>query len=76
MASLGLKDEEIKEFADPLHWVKYFPPLAIADLKAMGCKVDWRRSFITTDLNPYFDSHVRWQYLHYKNRNKVKFGKR
>jgi leucyl-tRNA synthetase len=28
----------------------------------MGCGVDWRRSFITTDMNPYYDSFVRWQF--------------
>ena len=26
-------------------------------------KVDWRRSFITTDANPFYDSFVRWQFL-------------
>lgn len=76
MSGLGLSDEEIKKFSDPLHWINYFPPLAIADLKSMGAKVDWRRSFITTDINPYYDSFVRWQYIRLKERNKVKFGKR
>ena len=28
----------------------------------MGCGVDWRRSFITTDANPYYDSFVQWQF--------------
>ncbi|PVD35216.1 hypothetical protein C0Q70_06497 [Pomacea canaliculata] len=76
MASLGLSDEEIREFTDPAHWLKYFPPLAQADLRSMGIKVDWRRSFITTDANPYYDSFVRWQFIRLKERNKVKFGKR
>ncbi|CAB4020577.1 Leucine--tRNA ligase, cytoplasmic, partial [Paramuricea clavata] len=39
-------------------------------------KVDWRRSFITTDVNPYYDSFVRWQFLTLKDRGKIKFGKR
>lgn len=39
-------------------------------------QVDWRRSFITTDVNPYYDSFVRWQFLTLKERNKIKFGKR
>lgn len=38
--------------------------------------MDWRRTFITTDANPYFDSFVTWQYRHLKERNKVKYGKR
>jgi leucyl-tRNA synthetase len=39
MLSLGLKDEEIKQFADPLHWLEYFPPLAVSDLKSIGIHV-------------------------------------
>ncbi|WJX37466.1 leucine--tRNA ligase [Trifolium repens] len=34
-----------------------------------GC--DWRRSFITTDMNPYFDSFVRWQMRKLKLSGKV-----
>jgi leucyl-tRNA synthetase len=45
---------------DTDHWLKYFPPLAQQHLTLMGCGVDWRRSFITTDMNPYYDSFVRW----------------
>ncbi|CAG5126753.1 unnamed protein product, partial [Candidula unifasciata] len=76
MASMGLTDDEIKKFADPMYWLGYFPPHWMSDLKRMGAKVDWRRSFITTDANPYFDSFVRWNFLRFKERNKVKFGKR
>lgn len=47
---------------DPAHWLHYFPPLAKRDLIAMGCGIDWRRSFITTDYNPYYDSFVQWQF--------------
>lgn len=42
----------------------------------MSVKVDWRRSFITTDANPYYDSFVRWQFTKLKEMNKIKFGKR
>ncbi|KFM68479.1 Leucine--tRNA ligase, cytoplasmic, partial [Stegodyphus mimosarum] len=76
MQSLGLKDEEIKKFSDAEHWLQYFPPLAISDLKSMGVKVDWRRTFITTDCNPYYDSFVRWQFIRLKERGKIQFGKR
>ena len=44
------------------HWLQYFPPQAVRDIRAMGCGVDWRRSFITTDVNPYYDSFIRWQF--------------
>ncbi|KAI1903034.1 hypothetical protein AGOR_G00023010 [Albula goreensis] len=76
MKSLGLRDEDIMKFADAAHWLEYFPPLAVQDLKSMGIKVDWRRSFITTDVNPYYDSFVRWQFITLKERKKIKFGKR
>lgn len=76
MQTLGLKDEDIKQFADATYWLDYFPPLAVKDLKSIGLHVDWRRAFITTDANPFFDSFVRWQFQHLKARNKIKYGKR
>ncbi|CAB3401861.1 unnamed protein product [Caenorhabditis bovis] len=76
MQSLGLSDDEIRKFADPLHWLYYFPPHCIADLKKMGIKVDWRRSFITTDVNPYYDSFIRWQFNQLRALKKIDFGKR
>ncbi|KAF5826962.1 hypothetical protein DUNSADRAFT_1660 [Dunaliella salina] len=44
------------------HWLRYFPPLAKEHLAMIGCGIDWRRSFITTDRNPFYDSFVRWQF--------------
>ncbi|KAK7079178.1 hypothetical protein SK128_001482 [Halocaridina rubra] len=76
MKSLGLDDEEIKHFTDEDHWLGYFPPHCISDLKRVGVHVDWRRSFITTDRNPYFDAFVRWQFIRLRERGKIKFGKR
>ncbi|XP_059397712.1 leucine--tRNA ligase, cytoplasmic-like [Carassius carassius] len=76
MKSLGLRDDDIVKFAEAEHWLEYFPPLAVEDLKKMGLKADWRRSFITTDVNPFYDSFVRWQYITLKERKKIKFGKR
>ncbi|XP_076749631.1 leucyl-tRNA synthetase [Xylocopa sonorina] len=76
MQTLGLKHEDIKKFADASYWLEYFPPLAVEDLKSIGLHVDWRRTFITTDANPFYDSFVRWQFLHLKARNKIKYGKR
>lgn len=39
----GISEDEIPKFADSLHWLDYFPPLAKRDISAMGCGVDWRR---------------------------------
>ncbi|XP_050299958.1 leucine--tRNA ligase, cytoplasmic [Anthonomus grandis grandis] len=76
MESMGMKSEEIKKFAEADYWLDYFPPLAVRDLDAFGIHVDWRRTFITTDVNPFYDSFVRWQFLRLKERNKIEFGKR
>ncbi|XP_050441148.1 leucine--tRNA ligase, cytoplasmic [Adelges cooleyi] len=77
MKSLGFEDnEQIRSFEDPLTWLSYFPPLAVEDLKSIGLHVDWRRTFITTDENPFFDSFVRWQFLRLQEGNKIKYGKR
>lgn len=39
MRSLGLSDQDIEKFANADHWLEYFPPLAVQDLKRMGVKV-------------------------------------
>lgn len=39
MRSLGLSDQDIEKFANAEHWLEYFPPLAVQDLKRMGVKV-------------------------------------
>ncbi|XP_065833343.1 leucine--tRNA ligase, cytoplasmic-like isoform X1 [Oscarella lobularis] len=76
MRAMGVLDEEIGKFAEAEYWLKYFPPLAESDLRSLGLKVDWRRSFITTDANPYYDSFVRWHFMTLKKGNRIKFGKR
>lgn len=72
----GIPEEEIAEFADCGHWLRFFPPLAVRDLKSMGCGIDWRRSFITTDVNPYYDSFVRWQFEVLHKQGKIVKDKR
>ena len=42
----------------------------------MGCGIDWRRSFITTDRNPYYDSFVRWQFELLRRQGRVVKDKR
>ena len=43
MQASGIADEEIPFFADSMHWLNYFPPLAKRDVALLGCQVDWRR---------------------------------
>ncbi|KAK3679618.1 cytosolic leucyl tRNA synthetase [Vermiconidia calcicola] len=76
MLALGIPVEEIHRFSDPQYWLEYFPPLWKRDLTDLGCRVDWRRSMVTTDANPYYDSFVRWQMNRLKEMGKIRFGKR
>lgn len=62
LKAMGIPEEEISKFTDPIYWTEYFPPLTKKDLKNFGTAVDWRRSFITTDINPYYDAFVKWQF--------------
>ena len=39
MQSLGLTDDEIRPFAEPAHWLGYFPPHCKQDLTGLGLKV-------------------------------------
>lgn len=75
MKQLGLSEKQIKEFSDPKKWVEYFPKEAEKDLRALGLSIDWRRSFITTSLNPYYDKFIRWQFGKLKEKGYVVKGK-
>lgn len=72
----GIAESDIANFANPLAWLRFFPHENIRDLKSFGLRVDWRRSFITTEENPYYDSFIRWQFNKLRKFNKIKFGKR
>ncbi|KAJ4297656.1 cytosolic leucyl tRNA synthetase [Kalmusia sp. IMI 367209] len=76
MLAQGIPLEDIHKFADPYHWIEYFPPLAKRDLIAFGARMDWRRQFTTTDANAYFDSFVKWQMRKLKDMGKIIFAKR
>jgi leucyl-tRNA synthetase len=71
-----IPEDEIPKFHDPLYWLKYFPPHAMADLKRFGMNIDWRRSFITTDVNPFYDAFVTWQLNKLNEHGRVVRGKR
>ena len=73
---MEVPDEEIAEFVNPLKWLEYFPPYGKKDLSAYGSCIDWRRSFITTEVNQYYDKFVRWQFNILKQKGLVVFGKR
>ncbi|KAF2017995.1 leucyl-tRNA synthetase-like protein [Aaosphaeria arxii CBS 175.79] len=76
MLALGIPKDQIHRFADAYYWVDVFPELGKQHLSKFGLRIDWRRSFVTTDANPYYDSFVRWQMNKLKELGKIKFGKR
>lgn len=75
LKDLGIIDKEIKKFEDPKYWVEYFVPYAEKDFKGMGISVDWRRSFVTTSLNLWYDKFIKWQFNKLKSKNYVIKGK-
>ncbi|MCJ1366425.1 cytosolic leucyl tRNA synthetase [Acarospora aff. strigata] len=76
MLALGIPREEIHRFADAGYWLEYFPPICERDLDSFGARIDWRRKFVTTDANPYYDTFVRWQMNRLKELNKIQYGTR
>lgn len=76
MLNMGICESEIKEFTDPKYWGKYFPEIAKKTLQRFGIGYDPRRSFITTDANPFYDRFVKWQFLNLYKKNALKFGTR
>lgn len=72
----GIPDDMISSFSDPAKWVEYFPKKGMEDLSRYQPHIDWRRSFHTTDMNPYFDSFVRWQFNKLKSLGYIDFGMR
>ena len=76
LRQMGIPDSEIPRFTDPNYWLEYFPPYGQTDLERFGVAVDWRRSFITTDRNAYYDSFIKWQFRKLREAGKIKFGNR
>ncbi|KAI9852077.1 MAG: cytosolic leucyl tRNA synthetase [Thelocarpon superellum] len=76
MLAVGIPKNEIHRFADPQYWLTFFPPLCKRDLTNFGARIDWRRSFVTTDANPYYDAFVRWQMIRLRELKKIRRGVR
>ncbi len=74
MRSMGFSDEEIEKFSDTTYWIKFFPKEFKKDFKNAGASIDWRREFITTELNPYYDKFIKWQFRKLKEKNYVVKG--
>lgn len=76
MLKMGINQSIIPKFTNPRYWCEYFPQCAIKSLDNIGISYDPSRTFITTDINPYYDRFVRWQFDILHKKNVLKFGKR
>jgi leucyl-tRNA synthetase len=76
MKSMGFADKEIKKFGEVKHWIDTFVPAAQEDLGRLGASIDWRRSFITTDLNSRYDKFIKWQFTKLREKGFVEKGER
>jgi len=74
--NMGVSREEIPKFVDPYYWGIYFPEKAKEDLKLFNLSADFTRSFITTDVNPQFDSFVKWQFNQLNHKGYLFHGKK
>ncbi len=70
----GIAEGDIPRFADPLKWIEFFPQQWRQDVDRLGLAVDWRRQFHTTDINPYYDAFIRWQFRQLKEMGLVRKG--
>jgi len=59
----GLSDEQIKDFMKGPEFVaRFWMGKWTEHLKQAGASIDWRRSFITTQMTPTFSRFIEWQF--------------
>ena len=76
MKDMGFSDKETEKFSDIQYWADIFVPAAKKDFSRLGNSVDWRRSFITTSMNPHYDKFICWQFRKLKEKELVVTGER
>jgi leucyl-tRNA synthetase len=74
LKEMDLTEEHIEKMGDPVYWTEFFPGETRKDVSRLGASVDWRRSFITTELNPLYDAFVQWQFNRLRELNYVVKG--
>jgi len=75
LTDMGIPSKEVSKFSDPVYWTKVFPKAAEEDFRKLGASVDWRRSFITTYLNPQYDKFIAWQFNTLRKKGYIDKGK-
>jgi leucyl-tRNA synthetase len=73
---IGVLEDDLHKFSEPEFWLEYFPPYAQSDLEKLGINIDFRRSFITTEKQKYYDKFIEWHMNKLKEHNFIHFGKR
>ena len=71
----GFTEKDFPKFENPEHWIKVFGKQWFEDLNELGFSIDWRRNFITTSLNPYYDKFIQWQFRKLKEKGLVAKGR-
>ena len=75
LEQMGISGDLAESLENPKTWTEHFPEHAKNDLQNLGVAVDWRRSFITTDMNPAYDAFIKWQFNKLKSRDFLRKGK-
>lgn len=76
LQQVGIPKEDIPKFANPTHWLEYFPEKGKEDLENFGVGVDFSRSFITTERQKFYDAFIQWHFNKLRKAGKLKYGKR
>lgn len=76
LLDMKVKKEDIIKFMEPTYWVTYFSDITKTDILDLNIHADFTRSFYTTNMNPYYDSFVKWQFDYLLKRGYVYKGKR
>jgi leucyl-tRNA synthetase len=76
MIKMGIPIDDIRNFVEPKYWGEFFSQSAKKTLDRFGYSYDHRRSFITTDANPYYDQFVKWQFHELYHKGSLRFGTR
>jgi leucyl-tRNA synthetase len=62
LKSEGVSESDFDKLRTPEGWALYFADIAVKTLKKMGYSIDWRRTFTTSKVNPWYNKFIEWQY--------------
>lgn len=62
LRDMGIAEADLGKFADPVHWIRFFPKQWREDIDRYGLMIDWTREFHTSALDPAYDAFIGWQF--------------